>query len=83
MAANSYPLGNLFLFLSPGSTRGERLIAYIVRQHGHGRAYAEILDDPYVVDLTTPKQRELLVEQPALLHALVEDYVETLRPPAA
>lgn len=75
--------GNLFLALSPRSTRGERLVAYIVRQHARGRSYEQIVGDTYVVHLTTPRQRELLLEEPALLHALVEDYVETLRRPAA
>jgi hypothetical protein len=82
-SASSSFWGNPFLALSPGSTRGERLIGYIVRQHGRGRSYDQIVTDPYVLELTTAKQRELLLEEPSLLHALVEDYVETLRRPAA
>ena len=66
--------GNPFLEFSPRSTRRERLIAYIVRQHGLGRSCERILTDPYVLELTTPGQRGLLIEEPALLHALRADY---------
>ena len=65
---------SVFALFSPRSTRDERLIAYIVRRHGLGRSCERILTDPSVLELKTPEQRGLLIEEPALLHALRADY---------
>jgi hypothetical protein len=69
------PFGSLF-----GSSRGEDFVVrYVLREHARGRAFAEILDDPYVRNWSTPDQRARLLERPELVAALGENALDELR----
>jgi hypothetical protein len=68
-----------FSFLGTRSTREERLSAYVLREHARGRSLAEILDDPYVRNRTTPQERARLLDRPEIIHALGESAVSSAR----
>jgi hypothetical protein len=66
-------LRNPFSFLFAGSQREQRLIEYVVREHGRGRALAEILEDPFLRNRSTPEQRARLLDHPDVIRALGAD----------
>jgi len=73
-----------FLF---GSSRRENFLAqYVLREHARGRPFAEILEDPYVRNRSTPEERARLLDSPELVAALGEhalaDLRRTVRAPA-
>ena len=70
---------NPFSFLSARSSHEDRVVAYLIREHERGRSLAEILDDPYVKNRTTPLERERLLDQPEVIRALGEDVVTATR----
>lgn len=70
---------NLFSFFGTRSTREERLVAYVLREHQRGRALDDILDDPYVRNRSTPQERARLLDRPELIHAIGDDVVEAVR----
>jgi hypothetical protein len=70
---------NPFSFLFSRSSQEDRVAAYIVREHERGRALAEILDDPYVRNRSTPAQRERLLDRPELVRALGDDVIAAAR----
>ncbi len=72
-------LGDFFRNLFSRSDGLDRLSAYVVREHGRGRPLAEILDDPYVRNRSTPEERARLLDKPEVIRALGEDAVETAR----
>ena len=43
---------------------------YLIREHERGRALEEILEDPYVRNRTTERQRERLLDRPEVIEAL-------------
>lgn len=55
------------------NVRGERVIRYIVKQLRLGRHLDEILDDPYLVSITTPVGRAELLQNPAVIKAIEEE----------
>lgn len=60
------PFGALF-----GSSRREQALArYVLREHGLGRPLAEVLDDPYVRNWSTPAERARLLDLPEVVAAL-------------
>ena len=62
---------DLFWFLFQRTTAEERVAQYVVREHGRGRALAEILEDKYVVNrLPNPEQRARLLDRPDVLQAV-------------
>jgi hypothetical protein len=62
---------DLFSFLFQRSTAEERVAQYVIREHGNGRALAEILEDKYVVNrLQSPAQRARLLDRPEILQAV-------------
>jgi hypothetical protein len=63
-------LRNPFTFLSTRSSKEERLSAYVIREHERGRPLAEILDDPYVRNRSTPQELARLLDRPEVIHAL-------------
>jgi hypothetical protein len=65
-------------FLFARTRREQYLEQYVLREHRTGRALAEILDDPYVRNRSTPAERERLFERPELVAALGEDAVREL-----
>ena len=70
---------NPFSFLFAKSSHQDRVVAYLIREHERGRDLAEILDDPYVKNRTTPLERERLLDQPEVIRALGEDVVTATR----
>ena len=56
-----------------GSSRSEQfLVSYVLREHARGRPLAEILDDPYVRNRSTPAERARLLDAPEVVAALGE-----------
>jgi hypothetical protein len=81
-------VGNPFSGLAPGTTRSEELIAYVAREHARGRTVRDVLADAYLAGKVTPRQRDLLLDEPLLIRALIRDYEARGRlagepPPAA
>jgi hypothetical protein len=72
-------LRDLFSFLFTRSSNEERVAAYVVREHERGRSLAEILDDPYVKNRTTPMERDRLLDRPEVIRALGRDVVQSVR----
>jgi hypothetical protein len=63
-----------------GTTRREQYVErYVLREHRKGRAFAEILEDPYVQAWSTPEERARLLTRPTLVAALGEDAIADLR----
>jgi hypothetical protein len=70
---------NPFTFLF-GSSRNEDFLAqYVIREHARGRPLAEILEDNYVRNRSTPEQRARLLDRPEVVGALGENALEELR----
>ena len=70
---------NPFSFFGTRSGKEERLTAYLIREHQRGRPIAEVLDDPYVRNRLTPRERDRLLERPEVIRALGEDAVASVR----
>jgi hypothetical protein len=64
---------------SRGPDRLDRLSTYVIREHRSGRPLADILDDPYIRNRTTPQERERLLDKPEVVHALGEGAIEAAR----
>ena len=63
-----------------GSSRNESALArYVIREHEEGRSLAEIMDDPYVRNWSTPEQRARLLERPEVVAALGDSALAELR----
>ncbi len=69
-------LRNPFSFLFTRSSGEDRLAAYVIREHERGRPLAEILEDPYIKNRTTPQERERLLDSPEVVRALGQATVE-------
>jgi hypothetical protein len=63
-------LRNPFSFLFAGSSKEERLAAYIIREHDRGRRLSEILDDPYLRNRASENELARLLERPEVIQAL-------------
>jgi hypothetical protein len=61
---------NPFSFLFAGSSKEERLCAYIIREHDRGRRLTEILEDPYLRNRASERELARLLERPEVIHAL-------------
>jgi hypothetical protein len=72
-------LRNPFSFLFARSSHEERVAAYVIREHERGRPLAEILEDPYVKNRTTPQERERLLDRPELIRAIGDDVIASVR----
>ena len=70
MARFSSFLRNPFSFLFAGSSKEERIAAYIIREHDRGRRLSEIVEDPYVRNRATEQELARLLERPELVEAL-------------
>ena len=57
----------------------DRLATYVIREHERGRPLAEILDDPYVRNRTTPDQRARLLDNPEVVRAIGRDAISDTR----
>ena len=79
MARVSSFLRNPFSFLFAGSSKEDRIAAYVIREHERGRSLGEILEDPYIRNRCTPQEQARLLDRPEVIHALGEATVETER----
>ena len=74
-------LRNPFAFLFTRSSSEDRIAAYVIREHERGRSLADSLDDPYIKNRTTPRERERLLDRPEVVRALGRDTVEAAKQP--
>ena len=79
MARLSSFLRNPFSFLFAGSSKEERVAAYLIREHERGRSLSEILEDPYVRNRCTPQEQARLLDRPEVIRALGAGVVESER----
>ena len=63
------------LFSSSRSEGTDRVTTYLIREHERGRSLAEILEDPYIRNRSTPEQRERILDNPDVIRALGEETV--------
>ena len=70
---------NPFKSLFAPTRREQYVERYILREHRKGRAFAEILEDPYVHAWSTPEERARLLQRPTLVEALGENAIADLR----
>ncbi len=70
---------NPFSFLFARSSNEERVAAYVIREHERGRPLSEILEDPYVRNRTTPRERDRLLDRPELIRAIGDDVITSVR----
>ena len=68
-----------FSFLFARSSTEERVAAYVIREHGRGRALGEILEDRYVQNRLTPQQQARLLDRPEVVRTLGEQDVDAAR----
>ena len=68
-----------FSFLFAGTSKEERIAAYVIREHERGRALSEILEDPYIRNRCTQAELARLLDRPEVIHALGEGVVATER----
>jgi hypothetical protein len=68
-----------FSFLFTRSNAEDRVAAYVLREHARGRPLAEILDDPYVRNWSTPEERRRLLDLPEVVAALGANALDDLR----
>ena len=68
-----------FASLFGRSNQLDRLATYVIREHERGRSLAEILEDPYVRNRSTPQERERLLDNPDVIRAIGNDAVADAR----
>jgi hypothetical protein len=61
---------NPFSFLFAGSSKEERIAAYVIREHDRGRRLSEVLDDPYVRNRASDAEIARLLDRPEVVEAL-------------
>ena len=67
--------GSLF-----GTSRHESALArYVIREHAGGRSLADVMEDPYVRNWSTPEERARLLERPEVVAALGDNALDELR----
>ena len=72
--------GSLFRSFFGSSRRSEDFLArYVLREHARGRPVAEIFDDPYVRNRSTPEDRRRLLDAPEVVAALGANALDELR----
>jgi hypothetical protein len=59
-----------FSFLFAGSSKEERIAAYIIREHQRGRRLSEIVEDPYIRNRATERELARMLERPEVVEAL-------------
>jgi hypothetical protein len=72
-------LASVFSFLQTRSQVEERLAQYVIREHKRGRPLAEILEDSYVTNRSTPEQVKRLLDRPEVVHAVGNDVIAEAR----
>jgi hypothetical protein len=70
---------NPFKSLFAPTRRDQYVERYVLHEHLKGRAFAEILEDPYVRAWSTPQERARLLERPKLVAALGDHAIADLK----
>lgn len=70
---------NRFRFFSGSSRREASLARYVLREHARGRPLAEVVDDPYVRNWSTPEELSRLLDRPEVVAALSAHALEEVR----
>jgi hypothetical protein len=70
---------NPFASFSGATKREQYLERYVLREHKRGRAFAEILDDAYIRNRSTPAERARLLERLDVVAAIGEHSLRELR----
>ena len=70
---------NLFGSLFGSSRQEQYLVRYVLREHARGRPLAEIFEDSYVRNRSTPEERARLLERPEVVAAVGDNVLEELR----
>jgi hypothetical protein len=65
--------GSVFSFLGTRSSQGERVAAYVIREHDRGRSLDDILDDPYVRNRCSATEIARLLDRPDIVKAIGDD----------
>jgi hypothetical protein len=68
-----------FAFLFARRRSEQYLEQYVLREHRRGRPLAEILEDAYVRNRSTPAERARLLERPEVVAALGEEALRELK----
>lgn len=71
--------GNPFRSLFTTTRREQYVERYVLREHQKGRAFVEILEDPYVRAWSTAEERARLLERPNVIEAVGEHAIADLR----
>jgi hypothetical protein len=69
------PLAALFA----RSRREEYLVQYVVRECSHGRVFAEVLEDRYVLNRSTKEERARLLERREVIEAIGANVIAEMR----
>ena len=72
-------LTDFFRNMFSRSNEVDRLAAYVIREHDRGRTLEEILNDRYLLNRTTPQQRERLLDKPEVIRAIGADTISSAR----
>lgn len=70
---------NPFASLVSRPRREEYLAQYVLRECSRGRALADVLDDPYVRNRSTPEERARLLERPDVIAAIGTHVIEEMQ----
>lgn len=70
---------NPFALLFSTTKREHYLERYVMREHKRGRPFAEILEDAYVRNRSTPEDRARLLDRPGVVEAIGEQALAELR----
>jgi hypothetical protein len=72
-------LADFFRNMFTRSNEVDRLAAYVIREHDRGRTLEEILNDRYLLNRTTPQQRERLLDKPEVIRAIGDETIAAAR----
>jgi hypothetical protein len=70
---------NPFAFLFSRPKKEDLITEYVIREHHRGRALADILKDPHVVNTCSPDEIRRLLDDPAIVHAVGDDLIAAHR----
>ncbi len=72
-------LRNPFAALFARSKHEQHLVRYVIRECSRGRPLIEVLDDAYVRNRSTERERARLLDEPEVIAALGRHTIEDLR----
>ena len=72
-------IGDFVRNLFGRSSQDDRLAAYVIREHDRGRTLEEILNDRYLLNRTTPQQRERLLDRPEVIRSIGDDTIDAAK----